>query len=280
MSRVTRIAVACAALASATGVRAQEAMYTEAATMPSRGTGVVRAQFHYSQFGANAGAGIDETQQVETMVSVQYGIAKAAAIRIDVPVIPWRHEEMSAGHHVNDAGVEDITALFKYRVYKHDSGGVDTIRAVVFAGVEMLSGDSRQFSSLSASPFAGGVLTIVRGRHGFNQELTAKINPGGDNDHNFGGDGTDNALFINSAYLFRFYPAAYTSQTTGAYYATAELLHTYETNGDWEGRASVGVMFEGRQWAWEAMVLLPLYDRLDHRAELDIGIGFGLRFSF
>ena len=58
--------------------------------------------------------------------------------------------------------------MLKYRILKEDSGGIDTVRAAIMAGAEVASGDDRDFSSLSFNPHIGAVLTVVRGRHGFN----------------------------------------------------------------------------------------------------------------
>ena len=103
---------------------------------------------------------------------------------------------------------------------------------------------------------------------------------GGDEAHNFGGEGPSDALWFNSAYVYRFYPAAYSSDSNGAWYLTTELNGLYETNGDVELRVSPGIMYEGRRFAFEAMAQLPLWDDVDHRAELDFGFGLGFRLTF
>lgn len=45
-------------------------------------------------------------------------------------------------------------------------------------------------------------------------------------------------------------------------------------------RWAPGVMFEGRDFALELMVQLPVYDDLSERAELDFSVGFGVRVTF
>ncbi|MFN0132172.1 MAG: hypothetical protein ACKVW3_06530 [Phycisphaerales bacterium] len=273
------VCVAAASGAATDGARAQEAMYTEAATMPSPGTFVLRQQFHVFRFGMNGDAGISETTQYEAMTTVDYGLVRDVSLRLDVPLV-YRDEDLVGGGSDSDRGVEDLDLMVKYRFYKSDTGGVNTVRAAVFGGFAFASGDDHDFSSQTVNPQFGAVVTMVQGRHGFNQELSVRINTGGDDEHNFGGDGRSDAIFHNTAYLYRLAPARYTKETVGAWYGTAEAVGIYETNGDYELRGSLGVMYEGRTWGFEAMVLLPLYEALDDRAELDWGVGFGFRFAF
>ena len=47
----------------AAAASAQEAMHTQAATMPSPGTFVLRQMLHYTEFGSNASAGLESTEQ-------------------------------------------------------------------------------------------------------------------------------------------------------------------------------------------------------------------------
>lgn len=39
-------------------------------------------------------------------------------------------------------------------------------------------------------------------------------------------------------------------------------------------------MYEGRRFGFEVMAQFPLWNELDERAELDLGIGMGVRFLF
>lgn len=266
-------------LAAGGSAMAQEAMFTAAATMPSPGTFVLRQQFHVARFGMNADAGIESTTQTEAMTSLAMGLARDWSVRVDLP-LAWREDDLVGGGSDADHGVEDLGLTFKWRVFKSDTGGVNTVRVALLGGVAFASGDDHDFSSQSVSPTLGAVVTIVEGRHGFNQEVSLRINPGGDDDHNFGGKGRSDAIFHNSAYLFRIAPAEYASDTVGAWYGVGELLGIYETNGDYELRGSVGVMYEGRVWALEGMVLVPILDAAEHRAELDWGLGVGVRLAF
>jgi hypothetical protein len=270
------VLLACACLSAA---HAQEAMYTAAATMPSPGTGIVRQQFHFFRYGANPlDPSVEQTDLVESESSFAWGLDRGLALFVDVPVAFER--ESTPGNDDGDVGVEDINAMLKWRFYKHDSGGIDTVRAALMGGAEVASGDSDEFSSGSVNPHIGAVLTIVKGRHGFNQDLLFTWNTGGTREHNLGGDGPSDAVHFNSAYVYRIWPDQFTSESNGGWYVTAELNNLYETNGDFEVRWSPGLMYEGRRVSWEFMAQFPLYHDLGERAELDFAVGAGVRVSF
>jgi hypothetical protein len=270
----------CASVLLTSGAVAQEAMYTAAATLPSPGTGTFRPQAHISRYGTNPLAPEEEsTTAYEAMFSVAYGLDRGLAGYIDVTT-QYETTDLASGGDDSDKGVEDVNLYFKYRFYKHDSGGIDTQRAALMLGAHVASGDDKDFSSTSINPHIGAVLTIVRGRHGFNQDLFFTWNTGGERLSNDGGEGPDDAIHFNSAYVYRIWPDAFTSESTGGWYITAEINNLYETNGDFEMRFAPGLMYEGRHVSWELMAQFPLYNDLDERAELDFAIGTGIRVTF
>ncbi|MBN8645390.1 MAG: hypothetical protein J0L61_09160 [Planctomycetes bacterium] len=272
---------ACVAIAlMPASANAQEAMYTEAATMPSPGFFVYRTQFHFSRYGTDHHEGVENTDKYEFSHSLQYGLARALSFRVDVAPT-WETEHLIAGGEDHDKGVSDIDLSLKWRFYKNDTGGVDTVRAALIGGAYVASGDDKDFSTQSVNPHLGAVVTIVKGRHGFNQDVHYQINTTGSGfDNTEGGMGPADAFRYNSAYLFRLFPEAYTSTSTGAWYATIELNGLYETNGDHDLRWAPGLMYEGQEFAFEIMAQLPLWDQLDERPELDFAVGVGLRFAF
>lgn len=272
-------AALCAAAALTSAAAAQEAMYTAAATMPSPGTGVVRPQLSYFRYGTNPlDTSEEHTDVVEAMTTIAWGLDRGLALFVDVPVAFER--ESTPGDDSWDKGVEDIDAVLKWRFYKHDSGGIDTVRAALLGGAKIASGDDEDFSSGSVNPHFGAVVTIVKGRHGFNQDLIYTWNTGGTRLKNLGGDGPDDALAFNSAYVYRVWPDQFTSESVGGWYVTAEVNNLYETSGDFESRWSPGLMYEGRQVSFELMAQFPLYHDLNERPELDFSVGVGLRVSF
>jgi len=272
-------ALAAVALCAGTAA-AQEAMFTQAATMPSPHTGVFRSQVHFSRYGTPPDSGTEHTEKIEFGQNLQYGIARDWSLTLDFRP-EWETEHLKDGGSDSDHGVNDIDASLKWRFSKSDTGGVDTVRAALIGGAHIASGDDKDFSTQSVNPYLGAVVTIVRGRHGFNQDVFYHLNTTGSGyDNTEGGMGPADAFRANSAYVFRLFPDRYTSESTGAWYATVELNYLYETNGDQDLRWAPGIMYEGQAFAFEVMVQLPLWDDLSERPELDFAVGMGFRFAF
>lgn len=279
MSRGAIAALLCCMSVHVSVASAQEAMYTAAATMPAPGLFVLRQQASLFSYGARPGTSNTRTDVYESETSLTYGLVRDLSLTLDVPAAV-KVEHFAGRDSDHDQGIEDLDVMLKWRFYKHDSGGVDTVRAALIGGAQVASGDDDGFSSQTVSPMIGAVITVVRGRHGFNQDLFYTLTTGGDEQHNLGGEGPADALKHNTAYLYRLAPAAYTAESTGAWYATIELNGLYETNGDYELRWSPGLMYEGRRWGAEVMAQFPLMHSLDHRPELDFAVGVGVRFLF
>ncbi len=258
---------------------AQEAMYTQAATMPGPGSFILREQLHWFRYGTNPNTGDKREDTFETSTSFNIGLVRALAVTIDLPAALQRTLN-AAGSTRDSSGVEDIGVLFKYRVAMDNPGGVDTTRFALLGGANITSGDNRNFATQSIDPRLGAVYTTVRGRHGFNIDTIFTLNTGGTTSKNDGGQGPSDALKLDVSYLYRIDPDRFTSESNGAWYITAEINTLYETNGDTELRWSPGLMYEGRTFGLEFMSQFPLWHNVRHRHELDIGIGVGLRFLF
>ncbi len=255
---------------------AQEAMYTASATMPGPGNTLIRTQSHIFRFGSDPTDGTRNTTVYSVWNTVQLGLARDLSLTIDAPV-EVENTTLASGQHDTNTKVPDVDFTFKYRFYRSDTGGVDTTRAALLGGVKLDTG-----GEFNADPHLGVVLTQVSGRHGWNAELHYTLTTGGTEDRldNFGGEGTADALMYNLAYVYRLYPSAYTSESTGAWYATAEINGLYETNSDNEIHFSPGIMYEGRRFGFEVMGKLPIYSDVNNRAELDWAIGMGFRLLF
>ena len=176
---------------------AQEAMYTQAATMPAPGNAIIREQIHFFKYGQNPVTGEKQEDLYVLDNSLSVGLARALAVTITVPVV-----------------VKETTLAT------------------------------------------------------------------GDGEWDYGGEGPDDALAFNSAYVYRIDPPAYTADSQGAWYVTAEINGLYETSGDVELRWSPGLMYEGRRFGFEVMAQFPLWNDLSERAELDLGLGMGVRLLF
>ncbi|GJQ29529.1 MAG: hypothetical protein HBSAPP03_14130 [Phycisphaerae bacterium] len=267
------IAPAMAGLAVAVPAFAQEAMFTQAATMPSPGSTIVRTQFMWYRYGSHPVAGTERTDVLEPSTIIAYGVDRGLAAYLDVPV-SFVHEDTPDGGNGHE-GLDNLDLMLKWRVYKHDSGGVDTVRVALLGGVEMSFEDEA-----AVHPKVGAVLTMVRGRHGFNVDAIYHWTTDGTEADNFGAEGPADALAMNTSYLYRIAPTQYTSESTGAWYVTAEINALYETNGDLELRWAPGLMYEGREFAFELMAQFPLWEDVDRRATLEFAVGFGFRFLF
>jgi hypothetical protein len=259
---------------------AQESMKTQAATMPSPGVWMFRPQLHWMRFGEDPNdAAKERIDKFEMNNMIGYGIARDWAVTLNIPLVVETFDFVD-GESDTDKGVEDIEAIFKWRFYQSDTGTVDTMRAALLFGGHFASGDDDDFSSGSVNPMIGGAITIVRGRHGLNQDLIYTWNTGGTRESNLGGDGPDDALNFNTSWVYRVFPDQFTTESQGGLYTTLELNGLYEMNGDTEIRWSPGVMWEDRKWTFEAMVQLPLWDEVDERPTLEFAIGCGFRMSF
>ncbi len=278
-----RFLSALLALGLAGTAQAQEAMYTQAATMPSPGITIVRPQFFIAEYGFNPVDNSSSTRQYKFNTSVQTGLARGLSLSLDVVPGLERSVDAATGVAKNDKGVDDIDLMLKWRFFKEDSGGIDTLRMAFMGGARVPSGDDRDFSTGNVNPHAGVVVTMVRGRHGFNQDLIYSVNTGSEGDgfdNTGGGQGPADALRFNTAYLYRIIPDAFRADSRGAWYVTAELNGIYETNGDIELRWSPGLMYEGYEYAFEVMAQFPIYNDVNQRAELDFEVGIGFRFTF
>jgi hypothetical protein len=268
-----------AAGAIAPAALAQEAMYTQAATMPATGNTLLRQQFHVYESGYNPQTGDRGTRTFQSETGIQVGLdvgwsltikALAEQSKTDLP--------LPGGGSDTETDFSSVDVMAKYRFYMNNPGGVDTERAALMFGLRADMEDS-----VNGDPHIGVVYTRVSGRHGFNVELHYTMTTGGVEDRRdnvLGGEGTADAFNYNFAYVFRVFPDAYTAESNGAWYVTAELNGLYETNGDNEIRFSPGLMFEGRRWGFELMAQLPVQNSLDHRPELDWAVGVGVRLLF
>lgn len=256
---------------------AQEATHTPAATQPADGAFYLRQKLQFLSFGNDPSPKSREIDQVISTTTFTYGLRRDMSLSLSLPVVYEERQEVSDTDR--EFGVEDFSLTFKYRPVQVDLSPIDSVRLAVFGGVEFPSGDG-DFSSHSFDPFVGVVFTAILGRHGFNQSLSYKCNTGGDEFAIRPGDGRDDAVRYDTAYLFRLSPAEYSADTEAATYFTLELNGLYETNGDNEVLLGPGILYEARSFALEAAVGLPVVQDVRHRPEVDLMVTFGLRILF
>lgn len=262
---------------------AQESYWTPAATQPGRGqwTAAVRGEYmRYQNDPTGLGRRVDE---YTLRTRLNYGLTRDVALTAELPVIYRETTTNDAGRAMDlagtDAGAGDLVLTAKWRFWQHDTSGIDTQRLATFANLETPTGTG-ELSSHSWNPGFGAVYTVVRGRHGFNQGASYTFATGTDPNPLMPGQGTRDALRVDSSYLFRLYPERYTGEEAGAAYLMLEHNAVYETNGDLESLLSPGLLWEARNWAGEVTVRLPLIREVDHRPERAWGLGLGVRILF
>lgn len=262
---------------------AQAPIWGEAAMQPSPHTALLHEMLIYRRYDERA---IDDGGRAEEFTALSqfsYGVTAELAFRFDLPVT-YRDEtagDSGGGGEADDEfGIGDSQILAKYRIWKNDTAATDTQRLALLGGLVIPGTDdafSMDSSNDSFNPILGIVYSQVTGRHGFNADLLFEF----DTDWGDGGDvETVNTLRYDTSYLFRIAPEAYTDQTKGAWYVVAELNGWYETNGDNQLFFSPGVMYEAKRITLDASIMIPVWQDLDHRVEMDIVLAIGARISF
>lgn len=282
---------ACIALALAVPCFAQEALNTESATQPAPNTVYVKPQFRYWRFGVGAnptpstspnapGVGTQGVSRAEPSMAVQMGLVKDVSFSLKVPMI-IEDRTFPADRDLSFA-LGRVDAQFKLRVYRSDTSSLDTIRAVIYAGALMPSGDDN-VAPQTVDPYAGFSAMIIRDRIGITQSIRYTITTSGGSWEykNLGGDGPADALKYDTALMYRLAPSAFTAENSGeAWYASLEVNGLYETNGDNEILLSPGLLYEAQRFAAEFSVGLPVVQDVRHRPPLEFQFSAGLRFVF
>lgn len=289
-----RTLIALSAIVLAFPCFAQEALNTESATQPAPNTIYVKPQFRFWRFGVGAapppgtptntpGVGTQGVSRAEPSVTVQMGLVKDLSFSLKVPmVIEERTFPAPPPDRDLSFALGRVDAQFKLRVYRSDTSSLDTIRAVVYAGALMPSGDDN-VAPQTVDPYAGFSAMIIRGRFGLTQSLRYTITTSGGSWEykNLGGDGPADALKYDTALMFRLAPSEFNAENSGeAWYASLEVNGLYETNGDNEILLSPGLLYEAQRFAAEFSIGLPVVQDVRHRPPLEFQFSAGLRFVF
>lgn len=289
VTRGSRAALALAALAASAlavltpaAARAQEATNTPAATQPAVGGFYLRQKVQYLRLERDPSPADRTIDEVVATTSISYGLLPNVGLTLSLPVVYASSRERSdSGRDVTrqSAGLYDPSLSAKISIIREGLGPVDTVRLSAIVGLEFPSGDGR-FSSRGFDPFLGAVFTGIFGRHGINQSIQYKFNTRGRPFFARAGDGPDDALFFDTAYLFRLSPDAYAPDTTASLYTTLELNGLYETNGDTELLLGPGLLYEAREFALEATVGLPIVRDVSNRPRTGLVVTLGFRVLF
>jgi len=262
-------------------VRAQEPINaTDSATAPSPGHVIFKEQYRFNSMSLKEGPRPRRGDIWDSVLltTANIGVTRDVSLSLRTPVL-FRDRHFDGP--ISDqrvGGVGDITVLGKWRFYQDDSGPLDTLRLSLAGGIRIRSGDA-PFTSDGYDPIVGLAATKISGRHGFNGSLQWLFSTDGNDEPIYPGESLADVLRYDAAYLFRLYPAKYSSETYGALYAVVELNGTYETNGDNELLIAPGLMYEAATWTLELSVQAPVWRDVHHRAEMDYAIVAGIRLS-
>jgi hypothetical protein len=250
----------------------QEANLSEAATQPARGRVTWREQFVYNRYETDAG----DVDRFTLNTRLTLGLTGSLSAVADVPLVSER-ERFGGGE--NTSGLGDVRLGLKWRFWQHDTGAIETNRLALTGGLRLPTG-AEGLSSEGFDPFVGLVFTKVQGRHGVNAAVRYQYAADGVSDPIEAGKGTADWLAVETSYLYRLSPSAYTAETEGSLYGVIESFVDYETNGDAAWRLAPGLLWEARRWAAEGSLILPAASDVDHRGEQEFGFALGVRVLF
>jgi hypothetical protein len=278
----TSIALCACASAALTVAPAlgQQSFYNTSAAQPSTGTFLFRQTMEYMHLDDDPSDLDREIDQFKLDTQLAYGVTKDLTVIGTVPAFYRETDSDVPGVESEDMHFGDMHFMLKKRIWQRDTGPIDTMRLSLLAGLDVPTSKA-PFGNGGWDPMIGAVFTSIQDRHGVNAALRYTFNT-----HNRGGapttvdDGLEDTLWLDMAYLFRLAPAEYRVDSHGAWFAVIEMNGTYETNDDLELRLAPGIMYEARNWVFEAAVQFPVYEDIDHRLELDIAVGVGFRILF
>jgi len=266
-----------ATLAVTAAATAQEAPNVRSATLPAPGNFVLRLSGNAYLYDGG-GALFEERLRLATGILPEFGVeAQLPFYQTDLNST----EAAETGTDPHAAGLGDLEIDFKLRILRLDTGPVATLRIALLGGLELPT-STAGFGSSGVVPNAGAALNWIAGRHGISANVLWRFTTGrsGEFVPLFAGDTNADVLEANLAYLYRVDPAEYGEEHVGAWYASVELLTTYETNGNLELLLTPGLLYEGPRWALEATVGFPVYRQIDDRPAANLVIGVGVRFLF
>ncbi|MEM7575915.1 MAG: hypothetical protein AAF328_00450 [Planctomycetota bacterium] len=264
--------------------RAQQSTDMPAAVQPGFKVTVVRELIHtmrYDDDRSAAAGGLGQYTEITAETTLAYGLRRDLTLMLHLPVKRRFNDDSADRVGVDDGlGLQDPRVMMQHRIWQNDETGINTQRAVVQLGAELPLG-ADEFSSDSLDPIVGLAYTRIRGKHGLNASAQWKFTTDdGDAAATGFGDAIHDALMVTGSYLYRIAPRSYTIDTTGSHYVQFQALSFYETNGDAAWHFAPGYLYEGKDWAFEASVHLPIAQDLDDRPESEWGLSLGLRYLF
>jgi hypothetical protein len=278
-ARAAAVAAIAALFSTAAIARAQQPVFTMAATEPSAGVWMFREQVQYYNLGRDP-TGLDrEVNEYRSHIMLSYGVTSDFSVGFMLPVVYRDINSPQPGVAQDIFGTDDLMVMTDLRVWQQHSGPIDTTRLSLTLGGKIPTG-SPDITAGRFEPMAGAVLTLIRGRHGADFAVQYEYNTGGFENPVRAGDGMEDAIWYDAAYLYRLAPAVYDPSTRGAWYATVEMNGVYELNGDNEILLAPGLMYEGGNFALELGVQVPAWQEIEHRPKTNFGVVLGFRLLF
>jgi hypothetical protein len=249
---------------------AQQASWTTAPTLPSKGHWVLRETAVLGRHSSFPGSR-RRSQSLSSRLS--YGLDGERAVFVDLPVRGGGH------HHSPSQG--DVALGWKWRFHSENPGPVDTVRASLSLGATLPTGADRHTSD-EVVPFAELAWMKISGRLGLGASLALE---GGGEPYQrplwADETGEQNMRFAGAA-LWRIDPVEYASSLEAATYLTLEMISNAEVGEFWgesELIIAPGLLYEAPSFAAEISYALPVHsDELTSRPELDGALLFGVRF--
>lgn len=234
---------------------AQEPVFMDAATHPGRGQFYARLQLGVER-GDLRDDGGSGTQTALHLKAVR-GLAPDLALVLDAGL----RDRVRPPEDHSEAGLDDWSLRLKWRAARFDLGPVDTWRTSLFAGAHG-PGSPQTRETDRIAPTLGLASTAILGRHGFNgaASWTAVA-------------GASDTWTVEASHLFRLAPAAYASETRGAWYTVLESLNTFADGRTRRHYLAPGLLYEARRWAWEIGVRLPVTERTADRFDFEAVTG-------
>ncbi|MCH2101533.1 MAG: hypothetical protein MK209_06390 [Planctomycetes bacterium] len=238
---------------------AQQTNLTPAATTP--GDGRIYPESKFLFFSRDGAGDVLELEQRLT-----YGFGGHSASWLEVP-------------YNFDEGLGDASIGLKHRFLQVDSGSVDTLRAAIYGGVELPTGEEL-ISTDSVNPFAGATLTSISGRFGWNAAVTAHV-IGNDAPIKRSPKDVGGTLVHSSGSLaWRVAPVEYGSDFVAASYLVLDANAHLGGSGNTEAWLSPGLLYEAPDFAIELSFMVPVSEDVEGRPERDYGVLAGLRLLF
>lgn len=258
--------------------RAQEPMFSGAATQPSPEHFTLRTQVEYTRLRGDPTPARREVEDVRTITTLTYGLARDLAFSLTAPVAYQRIDALGTGASDHRFGVGDATLLVRWRAWREDTGPIDTFRVALLGGVGLPT--PGEIAGDGFNPIVGAVATWIRGRHGFNVGAQYTVTTGAKHDPLFPGETLADYLRCDGSYLFRLAPEQYGAGSEAAVYASVEVNGRYETSGEGQILISPGILYEAQTFALEFAVQLPAWQDVSRRPESRFSVLFGVRFLF